>query len=496
VRNTGNGINETFTVSFTVNKENRTTPPGITVTGGTPGSNIIYTLTASNPAESTYDVYFKAEDNNPPGGTSDSDFNTATWTKVSGVVAGTGKTISDAGFIEGATYTLTAVARNANYYDSAAAKAVVGYTDVIDMADTAPAAVGIGWTYANSVYTVQSGADVTVTGTNSGSTRRVAVFTNATAAITLDSATIGVSGTVNATALALGNGAVVTLTLVGDSSLSSGSNCPGIWTTGATLTITSSSDGSVAATGGSSGAGIGGEYGRAGGSVTIQGSAQVTATGGGNGAGIGGGYQGNGGSVTIQGGAQVTATAGQSAAGIGGGDGGSVGELTITGNSRVNATGSGDGAGIGGGNFGNGGIVTIAGNAQVTATGGRYSAGIGGGGGAFNANRGGEVTIKDNAQVTATSDDGAGIGGGNDGPGGALTITGGTVTASSNKRAFGGGGNSSSHGTLSIDPQGSFSGFNWASGDAAPGSSNGSGSGQTAWADFGSRWVKIECTEQ
>ena len=116
----------------------------------------------------------------------------------------------------------------------------------------------------------------------------------------------------------------------------------------------------------------------------------LTATGGDWGAGIGnGGYYGNGGNrsgenITITGGS-VTATGGDYAAGIGGGYYGSGEDITITGGT-VNADGGDNGAGIGGGATGSGSNVTVSGAAQVTATAGKsngyYGAGatIGNGG--------------------------------------------------------------------------------------------------------------------
>ena len=87
----------------------------------------------------------------------------------------------------------------------------------------------------------------------------------------------------------------------------------------------------------------------------------------------------------------------------------------------LTAAGS-DSAGIGGGYNGNGGTVTITGG-SVKATGGNYSAGIGGGYGSS----GGSVTIN-GGSVTATGGSyagigsGVGIGGGFNGSGGTLTI--------------------------------------------------------------------------
>ena len=110
----------------------------------------------------------------------------------------------------------------------------------------------------------------------------------------------------------------------------------------------------------------------------------LTATGGYYGAGIGGGYYGSGENITITGGT-VTATGGYYGAGIGGGIGGNGENITIKGGT-VTAAGGKYGAGIGGGNGGSGSAVTVSGAAQVTTTAGMnngmYSAGatIGAGG--------------------------------------------------------------------------------------------------------------------
>ena len=82
------------------------------------------------------------------------------------------------------------------------------------------------------------------------------------------------------------------------------------------------------------------------------------------------------------------------------------------------------GAGIGGGEDGTGGIITIN-NSTITALGGRDAAGIGGGDDAG----GGTVTINGGV-ITATSGGyAAAIGGGDNGSGGTVNIHGGIVTA-------------------------------------------------------------------
>ena len=163
----------------------------------------------------------------------------------------------------------------------------------------------------------------------------------------------------------------------------------------------------------------------------------LTATGGDSGAGIGGGQDGNGKNITIKGGT-VTATGGKWGAGIGGGKGSSGENITINGGT-VTATGGYDGAGIGGGSgvyrggdAGSGKNITINGG-SVTATGGYGGgAGIGGGGAAAsdielwgsNGGNGEDITINGGTVNAAGAYGGAGIGGGVNGIGSKITVSG------------------------------------------------------------------------
>ena len=173
------------------------------------------------------------------------------------------------------------------------------------------------------------------------------------------------------------------------------------------LTIQDDNDnaGSLTATGGYFGAGIGGGSKKAG-QVTITGGT-ITAISG-DGAGIGGG-QGNMGSnagnadIEISGGT-IEATGGYTSAGIGGGYYGDA-IIKITGDAVIkNATGGVFGAGIGGGGGGKG-DVTISGNAKIeNAQGGYTGSGIGGGYGAENDKdgNGNQITIKSNESGAPT----------------------------------------------------------------------------------------------
>ena len=117
----------------------------------------------------------------------------------------------------------------------------------------------------------------------------------------------------------------------------------------------------------------------------------------------------------------------------------STGTLSLKDDSKeagsLTATGGNNAAGIGGGFQGNGENITITGG-TVDATGGFSAAGIGGG----REGKGENITIT-GGTVNATSNDGAGIGGGLLGSGENIAITGGTVNATGTDGAGIGGGN-------------------------------------------------------
>ena len=240
----------------------------------------------------------------------------------------------------------------------------------------------------------------------------------------------------------------VEIELDGENELKSGAYRAGLEknnsTSAGTLTLKDNKEagsGSLNAEGGALSAGIGACYEEGTKNIIITGGT-VTATGGDGGAGIGGGSDGrnsdsNGKNITITG-STVTAKGGNGSAGIGGGVGGSGESITITG-STVTAEGGNGAAGIGSGNGKN---ITIT-DSTVTATGKYGGAGIGGGGfdGGGNGNH---ITIT-GSTVIATSEGvgergnrgGAGIGGGCIGNGENIAITGSTVTATGH---FGGAG--------------------------------------------------------
>ena len=263
----------------------------------------------------------------------------------------------------------------------------------------------------------------------------------------------------------------VTIELDGDNELKSGYDRAGLEknTSEGTLTLKDDNkDGSLKATGGDSGAGIGGggQWGDASGeNITITGGS-VTATGGKWAAGIGG--VGNGKNITINGGT-VNATGTDGGAGIGGGNECSGEDITITGGT-VNAAGGDYGAGIGGGISGSGKNITIAGG-RVTVAGGDYGAGIGGG---FRGN-GENITIT-GGTVTAAGGNGAGIGGGEEGDGKNITITGGTVTAKGRLGGAGIGGGEQGNGEDITITDGTVNAAGGVSGAGIGGGVNGIGS--------------------
>ena len=143
--------------------------------------------------------------------------------------------------------------------------------------------------------------------------------------------------------VAVADGATVTLRDVENTGeFGSGSACPGIKCLGdATIIL----EGNNTVMGGGTYAGI---YVPEGKTLTIRGTGSLTVTGGSGGAGIGGNNEGNCGSIVISGGT-ITATGGSGGAGIGLGysSGCAFGDITISGGT-VTATGSGNAPGIGG----------------------------------------------------------------------------------------------------------------------------------------------------
>ncbi|MBQ6006913.1 MAG: SUMF1/EgtB/PvdO family nonheme iron enzyme [Kiritimatiellae bacterium] len=143
-------------------------------------------------------------------------------------------------------------------------------------------------------------------------------------------------------------------------------------------------------------------------------------------------------------GASLTANAGVNV----GVDGTTTNSLTVwaqsdgAGMGRLTAQGSLCAAGIGGGEYGSGGTVTVNGG-EVTAQGGKQAAGIGGG----YSGTGGTVTVNGGVVTATGGDRAAGIGGAWHGTGGTVAVNGGTVVAAGHG-AIGRGAGSSVSGDL------------------------------------------------
>lgn len=290
---------------------------------------------------------------------------------------------------------------------------------------------------------ITDGGGYYVTGSTSANT--ITVNTGEPVSITLDNVSIDVSGT--AGKCAFDSGADVTLWLKGANSLKSGDftlagvlGQPGlkVQDNEVLLIYEFLPGGLLTATGGNRGAGIGGEGGKDGGSVTIE-SGTVRAVGGIEAAGIGGGgfawtgatsYSACGGFaglLTVNGGA-VTATGGLQGAGIGSGAGDKPGvdekgEIRINGG-MVTVVGGEFGAAIGGGRYRSNSLICINGG-TVMATGGTGAAGVGGG----YLGSGGTVTIKGGELTAGGGGLGAGIGGGQYGSGADVEVENATVSA-------------------------------------------------------------------
>ena len=256
--------------------------------------------------------------------------------------------------------------------------------------------------------------------TSSGTTNNTVTITaekNATANVTLENVNID-TGTTDEAAITTSGEGNVNIELNGTNTVQSGNTHAGVEKKdNGTLTITDENkDGSLTATGGNYGAGIGGGYEGSGSNIAIEGG-KVKAIGGTHGAGIGGGFGGSGSNIAIEGG-KVEASSVGGGAGIGGGSLGSGSNITISGG-EVTAQGGVGGAGIGGGQGGSGSNITIS-DGKVTATGAGAGAGIGGG----YEGSGKGITIE-GGEVTAQGDTGgAGIGGGISGTGSDVTISG------------------------------------------------------------------------
>ena len=313
--------------------------------------------------------------------------------------------------------------------------------------------------------------DITITGTSTGNTVTIDADKDQTANVTLKDVNINVDEKYEhgydpdqyKTAVEVTGSGNTNIELNGNNTLTSGYGHAGLehnkTDDSGTLTIqdeknddgsakgsASDTTGSLTATGGYHGAGIGGSD-KQDGQVTITGG-EITANGGSQGAGIGGGAGdtdavGGDGDVTISGGT-ITATGGSLGAGIGGGLGaipkdtliGGNGTVTISGGTITEASGGYMAAGIGSGYQGLG-TVTVEGDAVIkNAQGGEAGAGIGSG-----TYGDSEILIRGDAVIenAESSANGAGIGSGQgdlypDGDGMVIDPTVGNVTIEGNAK--------------------------------------------------------------
>ena len=242
---------------------------------------------------------------------------------------------------------------------------------------------------------------------------------------------------------------------------------------GCTLTLILDPGASLALQGGTSAPGL---RVLSGATLIIQGEGTLTATGGTEGAGIGGGYLAASGNIVIHGGT-VNANGTAGGAGIGGGvnagtsgniiiDGGNV---TAIGGSGLSGFGGGAGIGGGGGNSGNdggtsSGNIVISGDADVTAAGGNGNsngaggAGIGGGGAGDGVSGGTLQSYQSNTTGAVTATKGTGSGTGNDGAniggGGGTDTAGAEATLYTITATAGANGSISPSGTIQVNEDG------------------------------------------
>ncbi len=381
---------------------------------------------------------------------------TGIWT-VGSIANGAAATLQITATVTSAgTITPAAAIASVDQYDPECSFYISGGDIVINDAGNGNLSVTYGGTTTAPFPNTQN---ITIGGATTAGT--VTVNSGVTAKIMLNGVNIDVS-TAEECAFYIMPDAAVDLTLAGNNSLTSGASAGLYCNERSTLTI--GGDGTLNATGGENGAGIGGGNGDEGGIIQIN-SGTVTAQGGTGGAGLGGGWNGRGGSTTIDGGT-VAAQGGTGGAGIGGGALGSGGTIRIN-DGTVTATGGQTGAGIGGGEYKPSGGITINGGA-VTAVSER-GAGIGGG----NGGNGGDITINDGTVEASGGDRSAGIGGGDGGSCGTIIINNGTVTATGGIGGAGlGGGYSGDGGTIAI-----MNGTVTATGGAATSTNTATGAG-------------------
>ena len=224
--------------------------------------------------------------------------------------------------------------------------------------------------------------DVAVTGSNAGTSNAVDIINNTDDDLKVTLSDVTITDTKGDAAVSVSGTGDTTIELNGSNTLESSGwhaglerneekDSAGNVVSGKLTIQDEEKNGSLDATGGYGGAGIGGANLNNSGAIEITGGT-ITATGTLDGAGIGGGGSGGDGTVIISGG-NITAQGGSSdnpnaicGAGIGGGGGYGNATVTITGDAVIEeATGGGGCAGIGNGYYNSKTDITISGNAEV-----------------------------------------------------------------------------------------------------------------------------------
>jgi len=158
-------------------------------------------------------------------------------------------------------------------------------SSTIDLDAVSPQPSGIGWTYANNVYTIIDGANVLVKGAASVD-RRIEVASGARANIILQRAEITVT-TSYQSAITLDSNSQLSVTLESNSRLTSGSGAPGIKVIESASLIIAGDD-TLHIRAGANAAAIGAATGLVGGNITVVGGVLWTQVNGGDVAGISG----------------------------------------------------------------------------------------------------------------------------------------------------------------------------------------------------------------
>lgn len=213
--------------------------------------------------------------------------------------------------------------------DPATASAAVPAFTVESASDSLAVTPGVDYTYEGGVLTILSGTPMIISSNGLPTTDVIVIASADPVRLTLRNIHIDVSLTEGAAAFSIAaTSGDVTLLIESDVTLKSGKGRAGLEkSSSARLSIAGS--GSLLASGGENGAGIGGGNAQGGSKIDI-GGASIVAVGGKYAAGVGGGNGGVGEDINVTGGV-LTANGGLAAAGIGGGKGSHCADITISG---------------------------------------------------------------------------------------------------------------------------------------------------------------------